>query len=346
MTPRAAFERQARACAALGSPFMAQLLTQCAQNWSDDLPLAAKFADIKGDIGPAGQSVPLRLASGLHALVLSHRAPDLAALYPPFSASDAQLWAGVHQVLHDHAGFLDDWCNSAPQTNEIRRSVALIAAGHLLADRFDLPFTLSELGASGGLNLMWDRFALDLGGTSYGPANPALRLATEWHGGPPPRSAPTVAERRGVDLNPLDPGRPADALRLLAYLWPDQPERLHRTRAAIAAHTAIVDRGDAIDWLDQRLAAPRHGSLHLIYHTVAWQYFPAASQARGTALIQAAGARATETAPLAWLSMENDGDDQGAALALRLWPGDHHVTLGRFDFHGRWMRWQAPARLP
>ena len=32
-----------------------------------------------------------------------------------------------------------------------------------------------------------------------------------------------VTDRAGVDRNPLDPHDPAAQLRLLAYLWPDQP---------------------------------------------------------------------------------------------------------------------------
>ena len=56
-----------------------------------------------------------------------------------------------------------------------------------------------------------------------------------------------------------------------------------------------------------------------------------------------AAARATPEAPLAWLSMESDGDRSGAlgaALVLRLWPGDLHLALGRADFHGRWIDWR------
>ena len=81
--------------------------------------------------------------------------------------------------------------------------------------------------------------------------------------------------------------------------------------------------------------------MHLIYHTIAWQYFPPGAQARGTALIETAGAQATATRPLAWLRMENDGDAAGAALSVRLWPGDAHIALGRADFHGRWINWSA-----
>jgi hypothetical protein len=334
-----AFLRQARACEGLGSPFMGQLLRVLTENWHDRLPLAARFAAWNGDIGPSGASLPLRLAGGLHALVLQQHDAGLAAVYPPNKVSDAALWAAVQQALLAHVAFLDQWCDSPPQTNELRRSIALIAAGHALADRYGAPLVLSELGASGGLNLIWDRYTLEIKGENWGPDQPVLRLEPDWDGPLPPHASPRIIERRGVDLNPLDPADPDDALRLVAYLWADQPDRITRTRAAIAVQDSKVDKGDAIDWLADRLATPRHGALHLIYHTVAWQYFPPQAQARGQALIEAAGARTTPDSPLAWLAMENDGDDLGAALTLRLWPGNTAHTLARVDFHGRWMRW-------
>ena len=115
-----------------------------------------------------------------------------------------------------------------------------------------------------------------------------------------------------------------------------------RTRAAlvIAADSGLeVDRADAVEWLRTRLATARPGRAHVIYHSVAWQYLPAARQAEGNALIEAAGARATEDAPLARLQMEGDGQRDGAALTLTIWPtGETHV-VARTDFHGRWVKW-------
>ena len=32
-----------------------------------------------------------------------------------------------------------------------------------------------------------------------------------------------------------------------------------------------------------------------------------------------------------------------AALTLTLWPGGESLALGRADFHGRWVTWQAAA---
>ncbi|MEM6306078.1 MAG: DUF2332 family protein [Pseudomonadota bacterium] len=340
MTLTQAFRDQAVSCAAMGSPFMARLLDMLAAHWPQDSALGVKFAGFTGDLGPAGHSLPLRVAGGLHALVLKDAEEKLKAVYPPHDPTDAALKEAVLFALRAHETFLLDWTDSPPQTNEVRRSAALIAGAQVAASHFDLPVSLSELGASGGLNLMWDHYALEVAGTRIGPATPALTLRPEWRGPAPPSRSVTVAERAGVDLNPLDPSDQDDLLRLTAYLWPDQPQRMALTRAAAAVACAQIARGDAIDWLEQRLAAPRAGHLHLIQHTVAWQYFPAAAQARGKALIEAAGARAD--APLAWLAMETEGDTtakRGAALTLRLWPGDITLALGRADFHGRWIDW-------
>lgn len=342
MTLARAFRDQSQTCTRMGSPFMGQLLRVLADHWPEDSALGRKFATFEGDIGPAGHSLPLRIAGGLHALVLSDAAPALKALYPPQTARDTDLTAQVLKALSDHEPFLLDWTDSAPQTNEVRRSAALIAGAHVALQHFDLPIHLSELGASGGLNLMWDHYAVDVHGTRFGPPDPTITFSPDWTGPQPPSANPVVAQRAGVDLNPLDPSNPEHLLRLTAFLWPDQPERLTMTRAAASIAEAAIHRGDAIDWLAPRLETAPENHLHLIQHTVAWQYFPKQVQDRGRALIEAQGARATPSRPLAWLSMETDGDatgEIGAALTLRLWPGDVTLHLGRADFHGRGIKW-------
>jgi hypothetical protein len=280
------------------------------------------------------------MASGLHALVLTGQDAGLINAYPPNAVSDAELTKAVTQSLSVHEDFMCNWITSPPQTNEVRRSAVLIAGTHALVARTGVDAVhLSELGASAGLNLMFDRFALTAGDTHLGPKDAALTLSPAWTG-PSPVSAPfRVSDRRGVDLNPLNPHNPDHALRLRAYLWPDQAHRLTLTDAAIAAYDAQVDRADAIDWLEHRLAVPHPGAMHLIFHTVAWQYFPPAAQAKGTSLIETAGAQATPDAPLAWLRMEADTQTRGASVSARFWPGDHHIPLGRADFHGRWLDW-------
>jgi hypothetical protein len=212
----------------------------------------------------------------------------------------------------------------------------------MISNHFPNPMRVSELGASAGLNLNWDHFAVDINAARLGPSNATVTLAPDWTGATPPMTAPKVIERRGVDLNPVDPA--ADSLRLRAYLWPDQPHRRILTDAALALPHARVDKADAIDWLAARLPHIA-GQTHMIYTTIAWQYFPTEKQRDGLRMIETAGATATPNTPLAFVQMENDGGENGAALTLRLWPNtcasDAPLTLGRVDFHGRWVDWTA-----
>lgn len=344
MNVREAFRDQAVSCDALGSPLTARLCRLCADRL-DTGAVADAVLGWPGEPSSKNDSVALRLMGGLHALVLTGADPGLAAAYAGAGdLSDDLLWAAIAPALDRHAAHLLHWLQSAPQTNEVRRSAVLIAAGHWLTARFGLPLVLSELGASAGLNLLWDRWRLETPAGALGPAEAPVVLSPGWHGHAPVIAPPVVADRAGVDLNPLD--AVADRLRLLSYIWADQADRLVRTRGALDVAAALrppVTRADAVDWLDGRLATPLPGRLHLVYHTVAWQYFPAAGQARGAALLADHGACATPDAPLARLGMEADDTGQrGAGLFLDLWPSGERIVLGRVDFHGRWVDWQAP----
>lgn len=332
---RQAFRQQAEACAALGSPLMQRLMAGLGDRLVAGDPVANAVLGWTGDPTSSAGSLPLRLAAGLHALILSRQAPALAEAY----ASAKDPTGAALATIRQHPDFLLDWLQSPPQTNEVRRSAVVIATAHWLTARFGLPLVLSELGASAGLNLLWDQYALRLADIRFGPAETVVTLTPDWTGPLPPVAPPTILDRRGVDLNPLDPV--ADRLRLLAYIWPDQPDRLARTQAALdlAAHQRPqIDKADAADWLEERLYGSSEGALHLIFHTVAWQYFPPATQDSALAAMEAAGRRS----PIARLAMEADDQSPGAALTLTLWPGGETVPLGRADFHGRWVNWQAP----
>jgi hypothetical protein len=342
---RDVFRAQAETCDGLGSTFTGSVLRAAADSLGGADTVATRLRSWTGDTSAAGQSVPLRLAGGLHALVLTGQDPDLAALYPPNARpDDADLRTAIAAAFEDQADHLHRWLDSPPQTNETGRAAVLIPAAALIATRFDLPLDLLELGASAGLNLRFDHFALDGPGGRLGAADAPLVLTPDWGGATPVGSAFSVRHRAGVDINPLDPTNAEDRLRLLSYVWPDQAARLARMRAALDIATAVpagVTRADAADWLAPHLDRRRTGAVTLIYHTIAWQYFPPDTQARARAMIEADGAAATYSAPLAWLGFENDGKTPGAPVDLRLWPGDQSIRLGRADFHGRWIDWRG-----
>jgi PTH1 family peptidyl-tRNA hydrolase len=347
---RGAFRSQGRSCAGLGSPFMGRLMPLIGARLTADTAVGARILAWRGDVGPAGQSVPLRLAGALHGLVLDGTDPGLAAAYPPNQAGDDALWEAVVAALETHEARIMAWLDNAPQTNELRRSVALHPALWWLCARMGgaRAVMLSELGASAGLNLQFDRTAITTPSGLAGAKDAEIRLRPDWRGTPlPPPAHPDVIDRAGIDRNPIDVADPDQALRLLSYLWPDQQERLDRTRAAFRLVDRPPKRGDAAPWLAARLRAWRARdmpapSLHIVFNTIAWQYFPPDTQAACTAALEAAGAAATKDKALAHVALEADGRRDGAALTVRLWPhAPDPRLLARVDFHGRWLHWHG-----
>ncbi|MBX3490674.1 DUF2332 family protein [Parvibaculum sp.] len=338
-----AFRRQALACRHLGSPFTGRVCEALADGLTTETAFGARI------LGWAGHTVndalALRAAGALNALARSGGCAALAAAYPPHEADDERLRDAIAAAMAGHDDFLTCFLDSAPQTNEAGRSNALLGGALHVAAATGLPLALHEIGSSAGLNLVFDRYAYELGAARWGAPDAAVTIAAEWTGGLPPLDAPLrVVSRAGCDINPLDPAR--DRERLLAYIWPDQTARLARIATALdeAARTgSAVEKADAAEWVERHFGpAGRNGIVRVLMHTIVWQYLPAATRARIEAAMAAAGARATEDAPIAWLRAEPDKIDKlSAAVTLTLWQGGaaETQTLGRTDFHGRWTQW-------
>lgn len=257
------FERQADYCTAFGAELTARLLRLLPDCISASSALGQRIAHWPGDPAPEADNLPLRLAGGLHALLLSEKARELAPIYQSGAMKDADMPALLQAVLLRHDAELTAFIANAPQTNEVRRAAGLIAAAHWLKAHTGCDLIASELGASAGLNLGFDRFHLALG-DGYGPQDSPVQLAPKWHGALPLPVPYRLQDAQGCDLEPLDLRQPQDLLRLRAYIWPDQRERRARTDAAISLKPPLPHRSSAIEFLRQRLAAPWTGC-HLIY---------------------------------------------------------------------------------
>ncbi|WP_313612038.1 DUF2332 family protein [Agrobacterium sp.] len=338
---RQAFEKQAVACDTLGSPFTARLCRLVAKHLDRQTIVGQTILDWPGDASHAADSVPLRLAGALHALVVLGVGSSLQHVYPPHKSSDEELWPAVADALRQRTDFILERLKSAPQTNEVRRSAALLPGFMTIAALTGKPLMLSEVGASAGLNLQWDFYQYQLGDVAWGDTSPVF-LKPEWRGKQPLSVPIDILQRAGCDLNPLDPSSAEDRQRLISYLWADQAERIERTANALEIahqHHLTVTRADAVDWLKTRLSEVHNGACHVIYHSIAWQYLPAALQQQGLELIEHAGHNASENAPLAHLQMEADDTPGSASLTLQLWPTGEKHQIGRADFHGRWVEW-------
>ena len=245
----------------MGSPFTARLCRLLAERLAPGDPVSDRVLGWPGDPSNRADALPLRLAGALHGLVVEGRDAGLAAVYPPHHAAaddDAALGGGRPPPSPRTRPFVLARLDGPPQTNETQRSAALAPGFLTVAALTGLPLVTSEIGASAGLNLIWDRFAYAFGAAAWGdPASPVAhrpRLA-----GPAAAAArpPIVAERAGCDRAPPDLGREADRLRLLSFVWADQTARMARTAAAIELARAAgvrVERADAADWLAARLA--------------------------------------------------------------------------------------------
>ena len=274
--------------------------------------------------------------------------PRLAALHPPHALDPGEttagkLWTAVAAAFELSGDALSPWLDTPPQTNEVMRSAILMAGLTEIAACTRRPLALHELGASAGLNLIPDRNAYDLGGARIGQVGSLLRLSPRWQGPALPSARVIVATRRGVDLNPLDVTDAADRERLLAYVWADQTARLARLEAAIGIarqNPPKLDRAEAADWTEQRFRG-RSGMTGVLMHSVAMQYFPAASKERIARHLHEAGARASAAAPIAWLRFEiADGEAARPSLTLTLWPGGAERVLATASAHGHWIHWR------
>ena len=301
-----AFAKQIGWCEGLGSPFTARLLTVLA----DDIAAGGINAELvrawPGD--PIADALALRMAGALHALVLTEAAPALVACYPPHAATMEQLRSIVLPVVEEHRNHIQTFLSSAPQTNEVGRSGVLVGGFLQIAEETGLPLRLLEIGASAGLNAVWDRYHYQFGAADWGDRQSAVRIAPRWEGPLPTLDAPVqVIERFACDMVPVELEDRAQRLRLKAYVWADQRERLLRLESAIGLarlYGPRVERADAADWVRVKLQEPVTASATVLYHSIMWQYMPAETRADIRASLQRAGDQATDAAPLAWLRFE------------------------------------------
>ena len=326
----------------IGSPFYGELERRLADDVETGGPTWDLLASHEGS--PADDALALRLLGGVHLMVLSGAAPDLARHYPSTGGDGdaAAAWWNLRDLLARQPAEVRDALTRPPQTNEVGRSASLVPGYLHVAAQTGLPLRLLELGASAGLNLRADRYWYEQAGAGWGDPDSSVRFVDLWPDGAPPLGTPAViASRAGCDRDPIDAGHPESALKLLSYIWPDQRQRLEMSRAALdIARDAPVDIAAAPieDWLPEQLITPATGVTTVVFHSVVWQYLPEATRELIVSTLDAAGRRATEDAPLAYLRLEPSAKTYfPAELRLTLWPGaesaSHSTRLATSGFH-------------
>jgi hypothetical protein len=340
------FREQADVCAELGSRFTAAVLEAAIELLTARDPALDPVSRFAGD--PKTAALSLRVAGALHRIAQDGRDPRLAELYACADAARARRSAPfLSSALGANRDLLESYLAHAPQTNEVARSAMLLGGFLTVAQAWRLPLAVLEIGASAGLNLLFDRYRYDFGGWTWGARDACLTIAADWEGPGPPDASPIVEERLGCDRSPLDIRDDEARQRLRSYVWADQKERILRLDQAIAkalAEPPHIERADAADWLEAQLARPRPGRVTVVLHSIVWQYLRAEAQARITKAIMRRGAAAAVEAPLAWLRLEPEPGAARPGLRLTSWPGARERLLGLGDYHGRRVTWLDQPR--
>ena len=370
--------QQAESCAELGSPLYGRLLSLLATEVAQTGPtweVIAPRAELRfGQAGPlrllgAAHRLALRGAAPSWALML----PSCGGEVP---TTNGELISGWSELVRTHGQELSEGLDCEVQTNEVARAAGLAlglastafssarlvelgcSAGlNLRLDQFciELASRADSLGVGSSSKLLGDP-------RSTVRISPELRTAAP----NPLGQLPRITERIGIDPHPLDATTEQGELRLLGFVWPDQLQRIERCKAAIEMarrvpavlmQSALMQSADSAsegEGKTEHLAARPPSALPdtaelleslladdqptVVQQSIVWQYIPPELRWRITAVIEAAGRRATPDAPLAWVRFEPDEwDRRRAAVWLRTWPTGSDCLVAHVDYHGRWI---------
>jgi hypothetical protein len=327
---------QAASCDRMGSPFYRQLLLHIARD-VESQGICWKVLETHA-ADPARMKLPLRFLGAIHRLVLEGSLPQLAPGYPSAggTADPDAAFTALLEILHTDSPLILSHIPATVQYSEVRRSTALLPGFLEVARQTRLPLRLLELGSGAGLNLRWDHYRYETPHHSWGPADSPLVFHARYAGKPPALDTEaTVIDRRGCDLNPIDPTTEGGSLTLRQFLWPDQPDRFERLARAIEVARRVpvtIDRADAVSWLRQQLNQWHPGVATVVFHSIVLLYFSSAALADMQAIVNNSALQATADAPLAWLSMEPAADHD--EIHLTLWPGGERKLIATAAFHG------------
>lgn len=289
-----------------------------------------------------GQPIPNLLFAAVKYLLWEEPGDRLAELYARAArgeepSPDLPLAFEAFCARHARA-ILDLVRKRSVQTNEVGRCAFLMPAFGVVARHARRHLAIVDVGASAGLNLLWDRFDYRYSdGSEFGAGSSPVRIECVVCGRMPriPVPFPKVASRVGIDMHPLDLGDEDQYRWLQALVWPDRESRSARLAAARRIwlqHRPRVVSGDALTLLPLLIAeTPRDAALCVI-HTHVLNQFPVDARCAFSEILRSA----SHSRPVYRISAE--GHDLAVTRHAR---GDAITLLSaRRCPHGRWVDWQ------
>ena len=312
---------------------------------------------------PPTQRLPVLLFACVHDLLIGQPDQQLALWYPNLSEdhrspTDPLLIRTFRSFVATNSERLTQLlATRSTQTNEVGRCGSLLPALGLLGDEVG-PLGLLDVGTSGGLNLLLDRYEYRYqapdGSTTQigGPSTVTIDVDTTG-AVPVPSALPNIVVRCGVDRRPIDVTDDGEARWLEACVWPDQADRFHRLVAAVdiaRQHPPEILAGDAVTSLSpgvERVGAAAHP---VVTNSWVLNYLTADARVAYLRELERIGA----DRDLSWVYAEapalipelpNSPDPKDAhrtVLTMVRWrKGERTVDhLATVHPHGFWMHWR------
>jgi hypothetical protein len=270
----------------------------------DDPELRALAATIAPDRLP-----PLLFQAAATALVLELEPAPLRASYPrlgrPQPPLDPAFATLFREFCLDHRDRLLELCaRHRYQMNEVGRSASVVPA--LPSGRV---ITLVDLGTGAGLGLHLDRYryryrSRGAGDLAAGDPHSALVIALDLRGSvvPPLGELPPIAERIGIDTEPLDLSE-AGVRAWLAACIPQEigaVTRFHEAVAIARSHPARTVRGDLVEELPRVLETIDPDPLLCLVDSFVHVFLPPDALQRFRDLVDDVGAQRD----LDWISID------------------------------------------
>lgn len=283
-----------------------------------------------------------------HSLLLEGKPHPLSDFYPSVSGSPpprSDPYPHFRSFCLEHRDEMELLlANRRVQTNEVNRCACLLPAFGMASRLSGKSLALVEVGASAGLNLLFDRYRYVYGnGNTLGDERSPVEIHCETRGEkmpPLPESMPEISSRVGLDLEPLDVRNPSDASWLEALIWPEEyahrAPMLRRSIEAVREDPPEMLRGDALDLLPEVLSTIPENAAPCVFHTFTVNQFSEEMRERLTNIL----AEHSEVRPIYRVSIEWIYSEH-PLLRLAVFDGgsEEERTLAACDDHGGWMEW-------
>jgi hypothetical protein len=325
---------------------------------------------------PQDRLPPLLLAAVLRRLVAAEPDTAIARHYPAPGGAQPPFDPGFAAELAAFAAARSDAVRELAgrhryQMNEVGRCIDVLPVlGRIAADE-GRPLALVDLGTGAGLGLHLDRYHYAYrtpgGEVAVGDPDAAVRLSCVVRAGEPPlpSSVPVLADRVGIDVEPLDLADPATLAWLTACVPPEAGAVTRFAAAAALAreHPARAVRGSLLDALPAVVAELPRDALVCLVDTYVHVFLPPADLARFDDVLLGLGrdvdwvsidplvplgpdARHTVQrldVPDAWVAENRAGGVFGVIGHVRVRDGVRSgAVLGRAHPSAAWLEWLTP----